>query len=73
MQGTSKKHGKAVGYIVVNKFGHPTIACHGFGDAKTALLCGVPITLYRTRKLARRAITEDGGECHRILRVAYLE
>lgn len=79
--GTSRKHAKSVGYIVLCGSGIYTVvgtACHGLKDSgRTLLLGGNPVTLFLTRRAAHRAIDdtkmERPGERFQILRVAPLK
>lgn len=77
MNGTARKHGKTIGYVVnVRNYGVGT-DCHGLKDiTRHILLCGQPATIFPTRRLAQRAVRDTLREsvalrCE-IVRVALL-
>lgn len=64
MNGTMLKHGKTVGYIVLEKGGWSGggvgTLCHGYQDARQRILLhGNPVTLFKSRRAAERAIRDS--------------
>lgn len=59
--GSQVKHGKLVGYIVADEKGNVGSVCRGLNDPKRGriLLNGKPVTLFRSRRAAQRAIDMD--------------
>lgn len=57
-ENTKVPHDKAVGYIVYCRggMGGPTTVCHGAKPGSIHLLFGNPVTLFKTRRAADRAI-----------------
>jgi hypothetical protein len=60
MNGTARKHGKTVGYVVhLHGIGVGTDS-YGYDDAADhELLCGQFATLFDTRELAKRAVRDS--------------
>ena len=60
MNGTSKKHGTTVGYIVlVRNADMVGLECHGYDDpTKSDLLGCTYVTLFDTRYLANKAVRD---------------
>lgn len=75
MNGSMRKHGKAVGYLVECD-GKVQSACFGYSDAnRIVMLGGNPATLFKSRREAQRAIdasVKDRPGHYSIVRVAPL-
>lgn len=75
LNGTLRKHGKTLGYVVERSGGGIGSDCHGYDDANDhQLLLAKPVTLFSTRAQATRAIRDslknDSREKYYIHRVA---
>lgn len=76
MNGTQRKHGKTIGYIVTSDNGAQSV-CYGLFDEKhRILLGGNPATIFKKLSHAKRAIRDSLKERDdrqfRITRVAFV-
>lgn len=78
MNGTQRKHGKTIGYIVTSDNGAQCI-CHGWNDVRNRILLhGDVATIFKTRGQAQRAIRatriddEKNDRRFDIVRVAFV-